>query len=227
MTLILMSSMATRHSLSELVQAYREQGGGEVELRALGGVDAANKVRAGEDADIVLLAAGVMAKLEADGHVAQGSLRPFAVSGMAIAVPAGATVPDLSNGAALKVAMLAAGSVGYSTGPSGDHLKGLWSQWGIAEEMAQRAVQAPPGVPVARLVAEGKADIGVQQLSELIGQPGIVIAGPMPADVQSLTTFTAGVASVSTRKQEAQAFTDWIAAPGNAAIKRTYGMEQP
>ena len=76
--------------------------------------------------------------------------------------------------------MLDARRICYSTGPSGDHLKALCETWGLANSVLARALVAPPGVPVATLVANGDADLGFQQLSELIGQPGIEIAGPLP-----------------------------------------------
>jgi molybdate transport system substrate-binding protein len=224
--LILLSSMATRRILAVLLEGVHERTGITVDLKAMGGVDAANRVREGAEADIVLLAGGAMRKLAEEGHLIAASLTPFALSGMAIAIPAAAPVPDLSTGAAVRAAMLA-GRVGYSTGPSGDHLKALWQGWGIAEAMAERAVQAPPGVPVASLVASGKADLGVQQLSELLGQPGIAIAGPLPAEIQSTTVFTAGIASASRHPEAAGRLLGLLSAPETAPVKARFGMAQP
>lgn len=221
--LILLSSMATRHILADVLADYHQRTGTEAELRAMGGVDAAQRVRAGEVADIVLLAAGAMQKLAAEGHLVPGSLVPFARSGMAIAVGKNAPVPDISSGEAVRRAMLAA-RVGYSTGPSGDHLKALWAKWGIEPEIESRAVLALPGVPVAKLVAEGRADIGVQQLSELLGQSGIIIAGPLPADIQLDTIFTAGIAGVSKRAREAERLLAHLVSPATAATKLQHGM---
>src|SRR5674476_121448 len=91
------SSMATRLILGELAQRYEAASGVGVAIKAMGGVDAARLVREGEATDIVILASGLMAKLEAEGHIAAGSIRGFARSGMAIAVRAGAERPDIRN----------------------------------------------------------------------------------------------------------------------------------
>lgn len=221
--LILVSSMATRNILADALADYSRQTGTAVDLRAMGGVDAAERVRQGEAADIVLLASGAMRKLADEGHVLAGSLAPFATSGMAIAVAQGAALPDLSSGEAVKRVMQSL-RVGYSTGPSGDHLKSLWQKWGIAETMAQQAVQAPPGVPVARLVAEGQAELGVQQLSELLGQPGIAIAGPLPPDIQLNTVFTAAIAARSQQVDAARALLAHLASAETTPYKLRRGM---
>src|SRR5690606_39400908 len=97
--------------------------------------------------------------------------------------------PDLGSEAAVKQAVEAARSLSYSTGPSGRHLEKVFERWGILDAIRDRIVVPPPGVPVASLVAEGKAEIGFQQLSELIGRDGIDVLGLVPAAIQSVTIF--------------------------------------
>ena len=190
----------------------------------MGGVDAAALVRAGEPTDIVVLASGPMAKLEAEGHIAAGSIRGFTRSGMAIAVRAGAAQPDIGTEAAVKAAVLAANRVCYSTGPSGDHLLQLCAGWGVAAD-DPRLVKAPPGVPVGTLVAEGQADLGFQQLSELIHVPGIVVLGALPPEIQNVTVFAAGVAGTSKQPERTAALIAYLASPETAAVKQAQGME--
>ena len=84
---------------------------------------------------------------------------------------------------------------------------------------------APPGVPVATLVAGGEADLGFQQLSELLGAPGIAILGPLPAEIQAVTTFTAAIARASARPEAARALVDHLTAPTASPAKRRHGME--
>lgn len=219
------SSMATRPILTELAVDYERSAGVAVDVVSIGGVDAAKRVRAGETFDVVVLAEPLMEQLEREGHVIAGSRADIARSGMAVAVPEGGSRPDIADGDALRRAMLEARRVCFSTGPSGDHVQRLWDRWDIAEAMAGKALQAPPGVPVATLLARGEADLGFQQLSELLGAPGIAVLGPLPAGIQAVTTFTAGVASASAHPEAARAFVASLTAPAAAETKRRHGME--
>jgi molybdate transport system substrate-binding protein len=218
------SSMATRVILGDLTRCYEESSGAKVDIRSMGGVDAAKLVRAGERADVVVLASGVMGQLEAEGHVLAGSIRGVTRSGMAIVVRAGLPHPNISSEEAVRRAVGAARKVGYSTGPSGDHLLKLCAKWGLAAD-DERLIKAPPGVPVGSLVARGDADLGFQQLSEFLGVEGIEILGPLPAEIQAVTVFAAGVASTSSQPDAARALIGYLASPDTAETKRQHGME--
>ncbi len=220
-----LSSMATRLILGELGQRYEALSGIPVAIAAMGGVDAARRVRAGEVTDIVVLAANVMAQLEAEGHIVPGGIKGLARSGMAIAIPAGSEPPDIGDEAAVRLAVSAARKVCYSTGPSGDHLLKLCERWGLLPDEAGRLVKAPPGVPVGALVARGEADIGFQQLSELIHVPGIAVVGPLPPDIQAVTVFSAGVASTSSRPQETADLIAYFTSAEAHEVLRAQGME--
>jgi len=216
------SSMATRVILGDLAQRYEAASGTPVAIRAMGGVDAAKLIRAGEETDIVILASGPMGQLETEGHLLAGSVKPFARSGMAIAVKAGAPRPDIGSEDAVRRAIAAARKVGYSTGPSGDHLLQLCARWGLDDP--ERMLKAPPGIPVGALVAQGDADLGFQQLSELL-MPGIDVLGPLPTEIQAVTVFAAGVARTSRRAEETRALIAYLTGPDADAVKRAHGME--
>ncbi len=217
-----LSSMATRHILADLARDYEASKGAHVEIRSMGGVEAAKLVRAGEATDIVVLASKVMASLEAEGHLAKGGTRDFARSEIGIAVRAGLALPSVASEQAVKRAMLDARKICYSTGPSGDHLKTLCERWDVP---LARTLVAPPGVPVATLVANGEADLGFQQLSELIGEPGIEVAGPLPPEIQAVTVFCAGVSATSREPAAARALVAYLASAATRAAKRRHGME--
>lgn len=218
------SSMATRQLLAELTQAYTARSGQTVAIESVGGVDAAKRVQAGEVFDLVILASDAMAKLMAAGHLRTESLTPLVLSGVAVVVPAGAALPDISSEEAVRQAVLAAPTLSYSTGPSGVALAKLFERWGITEQIKERIVTAPPGVPVGSLVAKGEVALGFQQLSELIHVPGIRIVGPLPSAIQITTTFSAAMGTDCTRPIEVQALLDFMASPEAAEAKQRQGM---
>lgn len=221
----IVSSMATRQVLSELVATYEASSPQAIALESVGGVDAARRVRAGEAFDVVVLASDAIDALEDEGRIVAGSRVDVVRSGVAVAVRAGAPTPDIRSEDALRRAVLAARSVGYSTGPSGAHLAKLFGRWGIGSAGGPRVVQAPPGVPVGALVARGEVAMGFQQLSELLHVEGIALLGPLPDAVQVVTTFAGGVAQTSTRRDAARALLGYLASPAAAAAKRRHGMD--
>lgn len=225
-TLTLISSMATKALLADLVTEYTRQNPAvAVAVTSVGGVDAAKRVVAGEAFDIVALASDAIEKLAASGHV-QGPTRIDMVrSAVAVAVPAGAARPDLSSEASLKAAVLAAPTLGYSTGPSGVQLAKLFERWGIAEEIAPRIVTPPPGVSVGSLVAKGEVSLGFQQLSEMMGVAGIEVVGGLPEAVQIVTTFSAAQATSSGNPEAVHQFLAFLSGPATATTKQRHGMD--
>ncbi|HRH85757.1 MAG TPA: substrate-binding domain-containing protein [Rubrivivax sp.] len=219
------SSMATRALLADLAAAWARRGGIELAVESVGGVDAARRVEAAEAFDLVVLAADAIDKLQASGRVVAGSRTDLVHSGVAVAVRAGAPHPDIGSEAALREAVLAARTIGHSTGPSGTALLQLFARWGLADTLRARIVQAPPGVPVGALVARGDVELGFQQLSELMHLPGIELLGPMPAEVQIVTTFAAGLCAASTQVPQATAVLDFLRSPQTAELKRRHGMQ--
>lgn len=198
------SSMATRHVLADLGSAAVAAGLPEVETESVGGVDAAKRVAAGEQFDLVFLALGALKRLADGGHVVADSVTPLMLSQVAVAVPSGSDEPATHDGgsafpdaAGLRAALQQATRIGYSTGPSGVALVKMIDDWGLGEELGTRLVQARPGISVARSLADGDVDLGFQQLSELVGQPGIRILGVLPPDAAIDTVFAGAVAAAS------------------------------
>src|SRR5215470_3387540 len=221
------SSMATRQILAELSGAYQQKTGKSVAVEAVGGVDAAKRIRAGEKFDIVVLADDAMKKLEADGFLKPGSRAGFAESSIAVAVRAGTKRPDLANEASTKAAVMAAATVGYSTGPSGTHVLKLLEKWGIDPKDTKKVVQAPPGVPVGTLIARGEVELGLQQMSEFLDVQGIEVAGMLPPEIQSVTLFVCGVGTHVGNEAGARDLIGYLTSPDTNATKWKHGMEPP
>ncbi len=222
--LTLLSSMAAREVLAELIKGFTAETGQSVAAEAAGGVEVAKRIQAGDSADVVVLSDTAIDKL-----IAGGQLRPGRVdlvrSGVAIAVRSGALRPDISTEAAVRAAASAADSLSYSTGPSGVYLEKLFARWGILESIRPRIVVPPPGVPVGSLVAGGQAALGFQQLSELLNVAGIEVLGPLPEGIQTITTFSAGISVRCEQPQAAAQLLGYMRLPSATALKQRYGME--
>lgn len=222
--------MATRHVLIDLLGAAAASGLPVVELESVGGVDAATRVADGEAFDLVFLASGALAKLAASGHVS-GSGVPLMLSQTAVAVPSGSSEPAtrpegaaFADASELREALRSANRIGYSTGPSGTALVKMIDSWGLTQEVGDRLVQAQPGVPVARSLAKGVVDLGFQQLSELVGQPGVRILGVMPSDCAIDTVFAGAVASASSAPAQAAEVLAFLASETARPIKERHNF---
>ena len=220
----LLSSGAVKEAYAELIPQFEKASGHKVSITWAGTVDIKKKIAAGEVYDLVVVAAPEMDAFLKDGKVAAGSKVDLVKSGVGVAVKAGAPKPDVSSGEALKKALMAAKSVGYSTGPSGVYLVGLFEKWGIANEIKAKAKITTPGVPVASLIRNGEAEIGFQQVSELIHEKGVNFLGALPNDVQKITTFSGGIHADAKEKDAAKALQSFLAAPTRADTLKKHGL---
>lgn len=220
----LISSMATREILAELATHYSREHAQPISTEAAGGVEVAKRVQADEVVDIVVLADNAINKLITDGKLLTGSRVDLVKSGVAIAVRKGASQPDISDEAAVRQVVLNAKSLSYSTGPSGVYLEKLFERWGILADIKQKIVVPPPGIPVGTLVAKGDSELGFQQLSELMNLPGIDVLGPLPPEIQTITTFSGGIAASCQDLAAAQRVLQYMASADTAAVKQRHGM---
>src|SRR5580765_6610462 len=162
------SSTAMREPLEELVPAFEKEG---------------------VPADLVMTTPDNIETLTKDGKLVAGSRVDFAHSSVGVAVRAGAPKPDISTAEGLKNALLAAKSVGVSKGPSGVYLRKLMDQLGIADQIKAKTVSPDLGVRVGTLVAKGEAEIGVQQVNELLPIAGIDFVGKLPKELQTVIVY--------------------------------------
>ena len=223
------SSMATRLVLAELASAGAVDAGlHELQIESVGGVDAEQRIASGEAFELVFLAQGALRRLADGGHVLADTVTPLMLSQTAAAVradPADAAAPAarpesfaFADAEGMRAALQGAERIGYSTGPSGTALVAMIERWGLSAELGERLVQARPGVPVARSLAEGEVDLGFQQLSELVGQPGIRILGVLPPDCAIDTVFSGAVVSTAPDPGAARAVLEYFASCEAAPI---------
>lgn len=183
-----------------------------------------NRVARGEDVDVVILNDSALDAMIKAGTVMSGSRVDLARSGIGMAVKAGAPKPDISSIAALRQTLLDATSIAYSASVSGDYLsKELFKRLGIADEVMKKSRRID-GERVGAVIARGEAQIGFQQTSELLPVPGIDYVGPLPAEVQLTTVFSAGIAAHSKHPDLARAFIAFLSSSAAAGTIAKTGM---
>jgi molybdate transport system substrate-binding protein len=220
-----LSTQATEEAYRELVPQFEQTSGHKVTTVFTGTLDANKRLAAGESYDLLIMSGPSIDEHIKGGKVAAGSRVDLAKSGVGVGVKAGAPKPDISTTEAVKKTLLAAKSIGYSTGPSGNYVIGLFQRMGIADEIKGKLKQTPTGVFVGSVIANGEAEIGFQQVSELSHFAGVDYVGPLPADIQQLTVFSSGI-SVGTKEADAaKALVKFITAPAAAAAFKKRGME--
>ncbi len=219
-----MASLAIREAYLELAPQFEKESGHKVVTEWVGMIDIKKRVLAGESVDLVVGSAAAVDELIQARKLAPGRM-DLAKSSVAVAVRAGAARPDISSGDALKRALLAAKSIGLSSGPSGVYLAGLFERMGIAGQVKGKITQTPPGTPVGPLIARGEVELGFQQLSELLPTKGIDIVGPLPADIQVITVFSAGMHAGAKKQEAAKALVRFLTSAAAAPVLKKKGLD--
>jgi molybdate transport system substrate-binding protein len=220
-----LSTQAVEGAYRDVVPLFEKASGHKVTTIFTGTLDAHKRIAAGETYDLIIMAGPAIDDLIKSGKVTPGTRVDLARSGVGVAVRAGAPKPDIHSTDALKKTLLAAKSIGYSSGPSGVYLAGLFRKLGIADQLASKLKQAPSGVFVGSMIASGDVEIGFQQVSELAHFAGVDYVGPIPADIQNVTVFSSGMHSGARSVDAAKAWTAFLTSPAAAAVFRSKSME--
>jgi molybdate transport system substrate-binding protein len=214
-----------REAYTELLPGFEKTTGHKV-TTIWGGVnEIANRVAQGETADVVILPAKQIDDLIKAGKLAPETRVDVARSGVGVAIRAGAPGIDAGTSEGLKKALLAAKTISYSTGPSGVHMQNVIRAFGIEDQVKGKIVIPPTDTPVGEVVARGGAEIGFQQVSELIRIKGIDYLGPLPADIQEVTVFSAALHKNAAAAEAARALVKYLSAPEAAPTIRKTGMD--
>lgn len=220
-----LASGATRDGYAELIPDFEKISGNKVVTTFTGSANIKKQITAGEVYDLVIVGGSVIDAFIKDGRVVAGSRVDLMKSGVGAGVRAGAPKPDISSSQALKNAVLAAKSIGYSTGPSGDYMVSLFERMGIADQIKPKLKQVPSGERIGAFITSGQAEIGFQQISELIESPGVDYVGPLPSEVQNITVFSSGIHSKAKEPEAAKALVKFLASPSAASVIKKHGME--
>jgi len=220
-----LSTQATEEAYRELVPQFEKASGHKVSTVFTGTLDANKRLAAGETYDVLIMSAPSIEEHIKGGKVMPGSRTDLAKSGVGIAVKAGAPKPDISSPEALKKTLLAAKSIGYSTGPSGNYVVSMFQKMGIADDIKGKLKQTPTGVFVGSIIANGEAELGFQQVSELSHFPGIDYVGPLPSAVQFITVFSGSIMAGTKETEGAKALLKFLTAPDAASVYKKRGME--
>jgi molybdate transport system substrate-binding protein len=227
--IVVMTSGAFTAAYLDLVPAYEQSSKHKLvtatTAMGTGAESIPSRLQRGDAADVVIVAGEALEDLIRAGSVLAGSRVDLARSSIGMAVRAGAPKPDISSVEALKRTLLAATSVAYSASVSGDYLTGeLFPRLGIADELKATGKRIERE-RVGAVVARGDAEIGFQQISELLPIAGIEVVGPLPPEVQRVTVFAAGVAAQAKYPDAARAFIQFLKSPAAVDVIAKTGLE--
>jgi molybdate transport system substrate-binding protein len=220
-----LSTQATEQAYRELVPQFEKATGHTVKTTFTGTLDAKKRIAAGEAFDLLIMSSPDIDAFMTLGTLVPGSRVDLAKSGVGVGVKAGSPKPDIATTEAFKKTLLAAKSIGYSTGPSGVYVIDLFERLGVTDQVKPKLKQTPTGVFVGTIVASGEVEIGIQQVSEMSHFAGVDYVGALPADIQKMTIFSSGIAANGKQPDAARALIKFITAPSAAEAFKKRGME--
>jgi molybdate transport system substrate-binding protein len=212
--------------LAEVGSEFERTSGYRLNLSSGLSSDFARRVAAGEQFDVMVSGLGVVDQFVREGTIDATTRTVIARSGIGVEVRAGAPKPDVSTVEAFKRALLQAKSIAYLRVGSGFYLDTLFKQLGIAEAIMPR-VTRPDADIVSELVARGEVELGIVVITQILTTPGVAFVGPLPREIQSYITFTAGVSSKSNVPEAAKQLIAFLTGPTALPVIRTQGMERP
>jgi molybdate transport system substrate-binding protein len=226
----LLTAGAMRAVVIELLPEFEGKTGHKVSIDNATAGTLAKRIEAGEAFDAAIITPKIIGDLAQKGKIAAGGRMDLAKVGIGVAVKDGAALPDIKTVDAFKRTLLDAKSVAYidpkSGGSSGIYFDGLLDKLGIGDAVRPKS-KLKQGGYVAELVASGEAEIAVHQISEIVPVKGVALVGPLPAEIQNTTIYTAGISTAARDPAAAQALIDHLAGPAAAAVLKTKGMEKP
>ena len=223
--IIILAPNAAKESVSEAISVFERTTGHKALVAWTGTETITKRVAEGEVVDVVVNAAQNIDRQSKQGKLAGGTRTDFARSSIGAAIPASAAKVDVSTADKLKAALLSARTIVVSSGTSGRHMVEVFSKLGISEQVNAKIKQPPSGAQIADFLAAGEADLGFQQVSELLHAKGIHYLGPIPVDLQSYAIYSAAIHAGAANFDAAKAFLEALRSPTVKTILRSSGME--
>ena len=214
-----------REAYTDLLPGFERSAGHRVTTVWAGVNETAKRVADGEMADIVILPAAQIDDLIRQGKLAPETRVDVAKSRIGVAIRMGAPKIDAASSDGIRKALIAAKSIAYSSGPSGVHMADVIQKWGLADQLKAKTRISPPNTPVGVMIARGDAEIGFQQVSELVRIKGIDYLGPLPADIDEITVFSAAMHRNALAPDAAKALVKYLSAPEAAPAILKTGMD--
>jgi molybdate transport system substrate-binding protein len=211
--------------LGTLLPMYEKSSGHKVKISHKGVPAIVADIKSGA-ADLAVTGTEAVDDLAKSGDVTANGKALLMISKVGVAVKAGAPKPDISTPDKLKAALLAAKTVGYSQGASGQHFLTVIAKLGIADAVKAKAI-ITQGRPVGAAIASGEAEIGVQQVAELLPVPGIDFVGPMPAELQTKIPYSAGISAKAKDAATARTLVSFLQSQPATRVLQQKGMDLP
>lgn len=229
--LTVLSTTAMKTAFEELAPQFERANGYRLDVTFGPSLQLEKRLGDGEAADLAIVSAAGATDLETRGRLVAGTVTAIAGSALGVAVQKGVPKPDISSAEAFKRAFLAAKSIAVSKpvggGQSGVHMAKVFERLGIADAMAAKAKYGTGGVTglVGLIIKRGEAEIGVQQIAELLAVPGIDLVGPLPAELQSITPFVAAIPAGATNAEASRQLIDFLTTPAAKQVIKAKGLE--
>ena len=210
--------------MGALLPIFEKSSGHKVTIKFQGAPQTISQLKEGAAIDLLIADEEVIGGLVKDGMIAAGGNARVMLSRVGVAVRAGTPKPDIGSADALKAALIAAKSVAYSQGASGQHFVTVIARLGLVDTLKPKTIIVQ-GKPVGAAVAAGEAEIGVQQVAELLPVPGIDLLGPLPGDLQKIIVYAAGVSAKAKDPDAAKALVKFLASEAAVSVIKQKGMD--
>jgi molybdate transport system substrate-binding protein len=218
-------SNALKSSMEELAPQFEKASGNKLSITFGAAAEIKTAIEKGAPVDLAILTSGVTDDLIKEGKLTAAGRADIARAGAGVAARKGAPKPDISTTEAFKHTLLEAKSIAYvAAGATAPYILSVFDRLGIADQVKPKLKPQPTSNPAAKAVANGEAELGITQISEILPYTGAELIGPMPPELQLYTVFPAAVAANTKEADAAKALIKFLTAPAAVAVLKSKGL---